>query len=78
MTDDELSDQNVALCALDAFHKLPKRCKPFRRDSGRPEWTVFAAFVLSRPHASTSCREYFTVSIGCVCCALLKLEKDCD
>lgn len=60
------SDQ-VALAALETFDALPRKNKPFLRDSGRPEWTVLAAIVLVRPQRPSSpedgsiCR---TVSLG--------------
>lgn len=61
---DGIQADEIARAALKAFHDLPKSHKPVLRDSGRPEWTVLAAFLLSFPDPNSGRRQLHVASLG--------------
>jgi tRNA-specific adenosine deaminase 1 len=51
----------VAQLVLDAYDRLPQKCKPFDRGPGSREWVPLSGIVLEDGNGDLEC-----VALGCV------------
>ena len=46
---------DIARCVLDAYDRLPQKCKPLEREPGSREWVPLSGIVLATGSGSLEC-----------------------